>query len=62
MSEGDFEVMPRGTIEEVRALRKFANDIIRLAHEYDNIIPKDLLNKIEEVDSFYAAQIGRAHV
>ena len=30
MSEGDFEVFPRGTTEELRVLRKFANSMIAL--------------------------------
>jgi hypothetical protein len=53
MSEGDFEVMPRGTTEEIQAMRKFANDLILFSHQYANILPKEVLAKIYEMEVFY---------
>ena len=39
MSEGDFEVFPRGTTEELRVLRKFANSMIALTAIHDMPVP-----------------------
>ena len=42
MSEGDFEVMPRGTMEEVKALRSFAKNIIELSKKHGANIPSPI--------------------
>lgn len=53
----DFEVMPVGALEEVKAMRKFSYEIVHLANQFDNVIPKELLSKIREMDAFYAQHI-----
>ena len=51
MSDGDFEVMPLGTIAEVQALRKFSNELIELVDR--GAEAEDLASKINEIRSFY---------
>jgi hypothetical protein len=51
MSEGNFEVMPIGTMVEVREMRKLANDLIALAEKHP--LPEDVLRKIQEMRVFY---------
>ena len=53
MSEGDFEVFPRGTTEELRVLRKFANSMIALTAIHDMPVPYEMRAKINEVSRFY---------
>ena len=53
MSEGNFEVMPIGTMEEVREMRRFANELIELEHQYGINTPQPIRNKIDEVRKFY---------
>ena len=53
MSEGDFEVMPRGTMEELRVLRKFVNEMIALTAIHDMPVPYEMRAKINEVSRFY---------
>jgi hypothetical protein len=53
MSEGNFEVMPIGTMEEVREMRKFANELIDLEHKYGINTPQAIRNKIDDVRKFY---------
>ena len=53
MSEGDFEVFPRGTTEELRVLRKFANSMIALNAIHDMPVPHEMRTKINEVSRFY---------
>lgn len=57
MSEGDFEVLPRGTIEELRVLRAFVKDITSLEHQSDNITPKALSECIQKINYWYASHI-----
>jgi len=53
MSNGDFEVMPRGTMEEIRVLRKFANEMIALSSIHDMPVPHEMRAKINDVARFY---------
>jgi hypothetical protein len=55
MSNGDFEVMPRGTMEELTVLRKFANDMIDVSHTMENPVEKweKMTLLIREVEKFY---------
>jgi hypothetical protein len=53
MSEGDFEVMPRGTMEELRVLRKFVNEMIALTAIHDMPVPHEMRAKILELNRFY---------
>jgi hypothetical protein len=53
MSEGNFEVMPIGTMEEVREMRKFANELIELDRSYGINTPQPIRNKINDVRKFY---------
>lgn len=53
MSEGDFEVMPRGTMEELRVLRQFAHNMIALNAIHDMPVPHEMRTKINEIARFY---------
>lgn len=50
--KSDFEVSSIGTLEEIRAMRKFANELIVLSRRF-NDTPRALRNKIEEIHDFY---------
>ena len=51
MAEGDFEVLPRGTIKELRVLRRFANDMIEYHKKYK--LPNDVAQSIETMQESY---------
>ena len=51
MTESDFEVMPRGTMVEIKEMRRFADEIINISLKYE--LPEELSNKIEEMRIFY---------
>ena len=53
MSEGNFEVMPIGTMEELRVLRRFVNEMIALTAIHDMPVPHEMRAKINEVSRFY---------
>ena len=53
MSNGDFEVLPRGTTEELRMLRQFANSMIALNAIHDMPVPHEMSAKILELNRFY---------
>lgn len=53
MSNGDFEVMPIGTMEEVREMRRLSNELIELEREYGIDTPQPLRIKILEIARFY---------
>lgn len=52
MSEGDFEVMPIGTMKELRILRQFANEMIKLREE--GLLPDSVMFKVAAIETFYA--------
>ena len=53
MSEGDFEVMPRGTMVEIRELRKLTKELIELEYQYGINTPQPVRQKILEIAKFY---------
>ena len=59
MSNGDFEVMPRGTIEEIRVLRKFANEMIALSSIHDMPLPHEVRTKINDLARFYNSHVEK---
>lgn len=59
MSNGDFEVMPRGTMEEIKVLRKFANEMIALSSIHDMPVPHEMMAKINEVGRFYNQHVEK---
>ena len=54
MSNGDFEVMPIGTMEEIREMRKLANELFAAQSL------QQMLEITQKMRDFY--EIGRAHV
>jgi hypothetical protein len=48
----DFEVLPAGTIEELRQLRLFAREIINL-QESGNLSDSELTSRVERIKNFY---------
>ena len=59
MSEGDFEVMPRGTMNEIKMLRQFADDMIMLNNIFDMPVPWEMREKIEELKRKYADHVEK---
>jgi hypothetical protein len=59
MSEGDFEVLNRGTIEELQTLRKFAREMISISKIHDMPLPHEVRTKIGLLEIFYAAHIEK---
>ena len=58
----DFEVMPRGTLEEMRFMRKFANDVISVTEVQtgnDALVLENLLQKIAEMREFYRQHVEK---
>lgn len=53
MSEGDFEVMPIGTMEEIREMRRLSKELLELDRSYGIDIPQSVRNKINEIGQFY---------
>ena len=53
MSEGNFEVMPIGTMEEVREMRRLSKELIELEYEHGINTPQALRIKILEIARFY---------
>ena len=53
MSEGDFEVLNRGTIEELQTLRKFAREMISLSKIHDMLLPHEVRTKVDSLELFY---------
>ena len=53
MSNGDFEVMPIGTIEEVREMRRLSKELIELERQYGINTPQPVRIKILEIARFY---------
>lgn len=61
MSEGDFEVMPRGTMEEIRVLREFVhklNDISRNEEDIHDFVI-EMSREIGKINSFYRSHNER---
>ena len=46
-----FEVAPVGTLEEITGMRKLSHELIELADQKQDYL--DLIDKIEEIRSFY---------
>jgi hypothetical protein len=59
MSEGDFEVLNRGTIEELQTLRRFAREMISLSKIHDMPLPHEMRTKIGLLEIFYALHIEK---
>lgn len=51
MSNGDFEVMPIGTIVEIQNNRKFSKELFDLVDS--NSSKEDLIKKLNEYRAFY---------
>jgi len=54
-SNGDFEVMPVGTINELGALRSFAKNLIEISHNKSNPTEKwdTIFLLVREIENFY---------
>lgn len=53
MSEGNFEVMPIGTMEEIREMRRLSKELIELDRSYGINTPQAVRVKILEIARFY---------
>lgn len=58
-SNGDFEVMPRGTMEEIRILRQLSKDLIELDRKYGINTPQVIRDKIHELDMRYFEHVEK---
>ena len=56
MSNGDFEVMPRGTTEELRVLRQFSNELVNISRtaEKTNEKLEKMTSLIRQLEKLYA--------
>lgn len=59
MSEGNFEVMPIGTMEEVREMRRLSKELIALEYECGINTPQPLRIKILEIARFYQNHVEK---
>lgn len=59
MSNGDFEVHPRGTSEELRAVREFVKEISELSHRYGINVPQPITQSIGKINLWYAGHNER---
>ena len=57
MSEGDFEVLPRGTIEEIRVLREFVTNISKAVNSSD--CDQEIKSMIAKINLWYVGHIDR---
>lgn len=57
MSEGNFEVHPVGTVEELRVLREFVKDISRAVNASD--CGDELKGMVSKINLWYVAHIDR---
>lgn len=55
MSDGNFEVMPVGTMNELRALRSFVKSLIDISHNMSNPTEKwDTIRPlVKQIEDFY---------
>ena len=56
MSNGNFEVMPLGTTEELRVLRQFSNELANISRTVDKSKEKveKMTSLIRQLEKFYA--------
>lgn len=54
MSDGDFEVLPRGTIAELRMLRTFVQKLTHLDKTFGIDTPQAIRSEIASINLFYA--------
>ena len=56
MSNGNFEVMPLGTTEELRVLRQFSNELVNISKTVDKSNEKleKMTSLIRQLEKFYA--------
>ena len=59
MSNGDFEVLPRGTMEELKVLRQFSNDLIDISQTNENPVEKweKMIFHIRQLQKFYTRHV-----
>ena len=57
MSDGNFEVMPIGTMEELRVLREIANQMLALNSIHDMPVPHEMQAEINKIGRFYNRHI-----
>ncbi len=59
MSKEDFEVLPRGTTEELKVLRRFANEMLALAAIHDMPVPHEMRAKLDTIARFYNEHVEK---
>lgn len=59
MSNGDFEVHPRGTSDELRAVREFVKEISELSQRYGINVPQPMTQSIAKINLWYLGHIDR---
>jgi len=59
MSDDDFEALSLGTIEELRTLRKFAQEMIAYHKRDDMPLPNEMRVTIGLLEVFYALHIEK---
>lgn len=61
MPEGDFEVMPLGTMEEIRVLRQFVNNLEDISKDETDVhnFVIEVTREIGKIRSFYHSHIEK---
>jgi len=59
MSEGNFEVMPIGTMEEVREVRRLVRELIHVNNTHNSSVPYAVGAKISELERFYLYHVEK---
>jgi hypothetical protein len=53
----DFEVLPIGSIKEIKLSRDLAREIDQVTRQYGNVVPENVLNAYLKLKEHYALQI-----
>jgi hypothetical protein len=53
----DFEVLPIGSIKEIKLSRDLAREIDQITRQYGNVVPENVLNAYYKLKEHYALQI-----
>ena len=56
MSKDDFEVLPRGTTEELKVLRQFSKEMIAISRTMENPVGKweEMTSLVRQLEKFHA--------
>jgi hypothetical protein len=53
----DFEVLPIGSIKEIKLSRDLSREIDQVLHQFGNVVPQNVMNAFLKLKDHYAWQI-----